>query len=788
MSQTVLIYATQRERTRLTRQGFQFLAEYQDYVLTQASDEQVEELRLRGYEVEIYRRQADQGIALDASEPKNDPGPSSFGPGEHYYLIDFVGPIKPEWLAEIGQQGGELQEPEPPNGYIVALDDPAYEFVVAAPYVAEVRHYGVERRISPDLMAGLGDSPLISRGLALDDSARAARALPSVERVPNAFTVRFFQPDDLAAALGPIRELGGTPSEPSPGARVITVSFDPQAEDLTRRVEQLAALHGVRAVEPYVLRQLRNDVCGGLMAAPEVQAVTGLNLSGRGEIVGMADSGLDTGVPNTLHPDFSGRVSRLLSWPVAQEWSSMVTNVGADDGPADTRSGHGTHVAGSILGNGAAWSNLGMPGAPVRGLAHEATLVFQAIEQSLKWTESYRQAYFRRYGRFPADHGLAGLPTDLRLLFQQAYDAGARIHSNSWGGGPFGAYDDYAEAVDRFMWEHKDFLILIAAGNDGSDDDRDGVADQGSVTPPGTAKNCVTVGAAESVRTQGGYQRTWGSLWPDSYPMAPLKADLPSDNGDDIAAFSSRGPTRDGRIKPDVVAPGTNILSTRSSVLASGGLPGWGAWSASNRYMFNGGTSMSTPLVAGAAALVRQYFRTRKRRSNPSAALVKAALLHGAGYRRYRHEPAGPGLYDWSQGWGHVDLCQSLTPPPPADVRWYDLRRGLNTGESWRWTCTVNDLSVPLGFTLAWTDYPGSPSVYPNLVNDLDLVITSPSGATYYGNSRDGQPGGAPDRVNNVERLVIAQPEPGRYAIRVRAFNVPRGPQDFALVYSGGLL
>jgi hypothetical protein len=100
----------------------------------------------------------------------------------------------------------------------------------------------------------------------------------------------------------------------------------------------------------------------------------------------------------------------------------------------------------------------------------------------------------------------------------------------------------------------------------------------------------------------------------------------------------------------------------------------------------------------------------------------------------------------------------------------------------------VNEVSVPLAFTLVWTDYPGSPSVYPNLINDLDLVVTSPSGATYYGNSRDGQPGGAPDRVNNVERLVIGQPELGRYSIRVRAFNVPRGPQDFALVYSGGLM
>ncbi|MGE5601980.1 MAG: S8 family serine peptidase, partial [Nitrososphaerales archaeon] len=632
MSQTVLIYASPRERNRLTRQGYQFLAEYKDYVLTRASGEQVEQLRQSGYEVETYSTQPPPGLGFEAAQPKGDIEPETMGPGEHYYLVTFAGPIKPEWLTEIAQHGGAPQEPEPPNGYVIAMDDSAYQFVAQAPYVDRVRHYGLKHRLSPDLPAGQDDSPVIARGIMEREPAADFRAPRGVERVPNAFTVRFFQPDDLTAALGPIRELGGTPSEPTPGGTVITVSFDPQTEDLSRRVEQLAVLHGVRAVEPYVLRQLRNNVAPSLMGTQEVQDPSGLNLSGRGEIVGMADSGLDTGVPNTIHPDFAGRIANLYSWPVSTEWSSMVTNVGGDDGPADTRSGHGTHTAGSILGNGTVWATLGQQGAAVRGLAYQATLVFQAVEQTLKWTDAYRQAYYRQYHRYPPDYGLAGLPADLKVVFEQAYDAGARIHSDSWGGGPFGAYDDYAEAVDRFMWDHKDFLVLIAAGNDGTDDNRDGIIDQGSVTPPGTAKNCITVGAAESVRPQGGYQRPWGSLWPDNYPVPPLSTDMPSDNGNDIAAFSSRGPTRDGRVKPDLLAPGTNVLSTRSSALTGGGTPGWGAWSASNRYMFNGGTSMATPLAAGAAALVRQYFRTVKRRLNPSAALIKAALIHGAGF------------------------------------------------------------------------------------------------------------------------------------------------------------
>jgi subtilisin family serine protease len=463
-----------------------------------------------------------------------------------------------------------------------------------------------------------------------------------------------------------------------------------------------------------------------------------------------------------------------------------VTNPGADDGPADARSGHGTHVAGSVCGNGAV--ALAVEGRAIRGLAAEAQIVFQAIEQTLQWSEAYKQDYYRRYGRYPPTYGLAGLPVDLAAFFQQAYDAGARIHNNSWGGGDFGEYDSYAEAVDRFMWEHKDFLILFAAGNDGIDYDRNGAVDAGSVTPPGTAKNCLTVGAAESVRTLGGYQATYGRLWGGDYPTPPLRDDRISDNGDDIAAFSSRGPARDGRIKPDVVAPGTNILSVRSQAL-DGAMNGWGAYPAiPGRYMFDGGTSMATPLTTGAATLVRQYLRTVKGRRTPSAALIKATLIHGAAYRAYRLEAGAAGAhFDMSQGWGHVNLAAALLPPAPVQVRWYDNTQGLYTGESMRWSCTVADPTAPLRVTIAWTDYPGGAGHYPNLVNDLDLVVTSPSGQFYYGNAPAGQIGGQPDRVNNVERVTIATPEVGRYQIRIRAFNVPRGPQPVALVYSGGI-
>jgi serine protease AprX len=826
MMYTVLIYAGQRQRRQLAREGVTLLAEYDDYVLAEVSDEELERLRAAHYEIEVQPESLTlsvrgRPVSLEAPGPVGPevtatpstgpdaggvhtlsagPSPQSLGPGRHYYLVQFVGPVKSEWLAEIEAHGGRPEEPVPPHAYIVGLDAASYDWLAGEErpgYVRWVGHYSAELRIDLDLIQSLAadlDEPHRhppARGLSeSEQSPPDYSGISQAGRVPAAFTISFFEPEDLARAVPYIVEMGGRLGTLQPGGRVTTVSFSPQEAGVRRKVEQLADLHGVRTVEAFTMRQLYNDVAARLMGALEVTDPAGLALRGQGEVVGVADTGLDTGDPATIHPDFAGRIAAIRSWPVSPDWSSMVTNPGGDDGAADTNSGHGTHVTGSVCGDGS--MALAAQGEAISGLAPEARLVFQAIEQKLQWSDAYRQGYFLRYGRYPPDYGLVGLPADLNSLFQQAYDAGARVHNNSWGGGSSGAYDLYAEQVDRFMWKNKDFLVLFAAGNEGRDGNRDGVVDEGSVTPPGTAKNCLTVGAAESVRSEGGYQQPYGQLWPTSFPVDPLFSDLPSNHADDMAAFSSRGPTRDGRIKPDLVAPGTNILSVRSRAVNSGS-HGWGVAPSEalrDSYMFFGGTSMASPLAAGAAALVRQYLRTIKRRRRPSAALVKATLIHAACYRPNRFlrnvssNGRGP---DLAQGWGHLDLVEVLQPLDPVQVRWYEHGRGLNTGQSWRWACHVVDAGAPLELTLVWTDYPGSPGHSPNLVNDLDLVVTSPSGRTYYGNNSASAAEPSPDRANNVERIVIPEPESGRHSIRVRAYNVPSGPQEFALVYSGGI-
>ncbi|MBW3625318.1 MAG: S8 family serine peptidase, partial [Armatimonadetes bacterium] len=354
----------------------------------------------------------------------------------------------------------------------------------------------------------------------------------------------------------------------------------------------------------------------------------------------------------------------------------------------------------------------------------------------------------------------------------------------------------HSRQVDEFIWNHPDMSIVFAAGNDGSDSPTwgaspyetrrmsrlpgDGIIKPGSLFAPGTAKNAITVGASEGFRPPnegwGGYANSRWSLW--GFRAAPISTDYTGDDPEGLAPFSSRGPTADGRIKPDLVAPGTNIISTASSLPNGSTL--WG--SAGTGYKYNGGTSISAGFVSGAAALVRQWY-VEKQGVQPSAALVKATLLNGA-------RELAPGQYgtgatqeipprpNGAEGWGRVDVAGALQPLAPLAARFVDDRGGLRTGGERTWLMKVPQGGHSLRVMLAWSDYPGAADAAVALVNDLDLTVTAPDGTTRRGNDRE-------DRRNNVEAVEAPAAEPGIYKVRVRAYNVPQGPQPFALVARG---
>ncbi|HEY3285155.1 MAG TPA: S8 family serine peptidase, partial [Armatimonadota bacterium] len=323
-----------------------------------------------------------------------------------------------------------------------------------------------------------------------------------------------------------------------------------------------------------------------------------------------------------------------------------------------------------------------------------------------------------------------------------------------------------------------------------------GVVELGSLSAPSTAKNVITVGASEGDRPNGqGYggvaEGTWMQVL-QVFGADPIASDYTSNNVNGMAPFSSRGPTTDGRIKPDISAPGTNIISVRSTLAeapANNPLAGdagnpvyWGA-APNASYAYAGGTSVSAPMVSGAAALVREYYQ-KKGIAEPSAALIKATLINTAvdmvpgqyGTGAKQEMTARP---NFVEGWGRLNLS-SLSPVAAQKLAFQEAGAGLATGDSAKLTYHVAEAGKPLHFTLVWSDAPGSPTAAKALVNDLDLSVKAPDGSNLLGN-------GAEDHANNVEGVDIASAAAGDYVLTVKATNVPEGPQPYAVVASGAL-
>jgi len=437
-----------------------------------------------------------------------------------------------------------------------------------------------------------------------------------------------------------------------------------------------------------------------------------MGLFGAGQVVGVGDDGLSTGDMDTIHPDFEGRVAGTAS----------------TDGGAwgfGSASAHGTHVAGTVLGSGLLDGS--DPGQQHytgfhAGVAPEARLFAWAL--------------------CPCDDSLT-LPDDLAddyLLPQYQSDPQLRISNNSWGT-EINVYTILDRSFDQFVRGHPDMLVVVAAGNSGPAFN--------TVGSPGIAKNALTVGA-----------------------IVNSSQDHPAYS---VSSISSRGPAADGRIKPEVVAPGFVVTSTVTSTAAG----------VEHTYADMGGTSMASPVVSGAAAIVRQFYQEIEGLPQPGAALVKATLINGA----QNVSGSQVRVPDRDQGWGRIDLRESLVHTEGRRL-WYYQHPGLSTDESFSATLAVSDSTVPLRATLVWSDTEALTSVGPNLVNDLDLMLAAPPDADpdlYTGNDRIGDLvlDLDVDRLHNVEGIDVPEPPVGEWTLTVTGYNTPFGPQPFALVLSG---
>ncbi|WP_406657986.1 PGF-pre-PGF domain-containing protein [Methanolobus sp. ZRKC2] len=649
--------------------------------------------------VNEYESQASEKAAINYSA-------MPAGNVEKYYIVQFSGHVQEKWKQDVSSKGAEIYNYIPNNAFVFKMNEDVKIQVQALDFVKWVGEYKPSYKYDPEVT----------------DTKTIQIASPELE-TDIVYQIILFSAEDYERVANDIETSGGNVIS---GSRK-TLKVQSQADILPG----IATINGISWIEEYVQPTVDNGISTGIVNVETVHETFGLN--GSGQIVAVCDTGLDTGVnDDSMHADLRGRIINIFDV--------------ADDGSAADQNGHGTHVSGSVLGNGA------LSGGEYTGIAPEASLIFQAAGNS---------------------YSSLTLPGDLNDLFQQTYDLGARIHTNSWGSPLNGDYTTRSQQVDQFMWEHPDMLILFSAGNSGVDSNADGVVDQDSLGAPATAKNCLTVGASENYRPDITSSR-YGTSWPLSFAANPIYSDYLADDSKGIAAFSSRGPTDDGRIKPDVVAPGTFIASTRSSI---GNSNGWGI--IDDNYLYMGGTSMSTPITAGSVAIVREYYTEIESLSNPSAALLKATLINGAlnitpGQYGTGSTQEISGRPDYSQGWGRVDVGNSICPQYPEVISYFD-NIALNYSESWNISYDIVADSEILRATLAWTDYPGDAAVELQLVNNLDLKVVGPDDTTYYGN-------GAPDELNNVEGIELINPASGTYTFIVNGTNIPQGPQNFSLV------
>ncbi|HQW91447.1 MAG TPA: S8 family serine peptidase [Ferruginibacter sp.] len=358
---------------------------------------------------------------------------------------------------------------------------------------------------------------------------------------------------------------------------------------------------------------------------------------------------------------------------------------------------HGIHVSGTVAG-------AGLLDPKHNGMAPRATIVSQYFSDIITAAPTY-----------VADYNM--VVTNNSYTNAQDSCAGS------------GAYDVVSNYIDRQMGEHEKLLHVFAAGNDGRN--------TCSPYPYGyatiksgyqVAKNVLTVGSVDTL-------------------YAP-------------AFFTSRGPVDDGRLKPEIVATGYRVFSTRHAL----------------GYEFSSGTSMASPIVAGVATLLNEQYRRSNAGAVPQASLIKAVLCNSA------EDLGNPGP-DFTFGFGNLNA-----------------RRAADAIENNRFfisstTPSANTISVPAGarrlkVMLYWADTAAAPNAAAALINDFDLTVVAPGNITHLPLILDTTPANVNvnaipgvDRVNNIEQVVIDNPAAGDYDIHVNSFALPYGPQEYIVTY-----
>jgi Subtilase family len=409
-------------------------------------------------------------------------------------------------------------------------------------------------------------------------------------------------------------------------------------------------------------------------------------------------------------------------------------------GASDTAgiSDHATHVGGTIGGDGSGNMNH-------RGMAPGVDIVSYGFEQEGGLQEGF----------------LYTDPGDLESDYTEAIQTyGADISNNSIGTntapngypcdwtGNYGVTSALIDSVARGSIGNP-FRIVWANGNERQSsrctgDDNGNFGEFFSTAPPACAKNHITVGSVDS------------------------DTDLSS-------SFSSWGPTDDGRIKPDISAPGCQ----------AGGDGGVTSTSSTGSYNVKCGTSMASPTTTGISALILEQYRiTFPDRADLMNATLKSILANSA------EDRGNPGP-DYRYGYGSIRGIEAVDTVIAQNV----VESEVAQGAVYRGIIIAGEGDDELKVTIAWDDAPAAPNVTTALVNDLELRLIDSGGNVYMPwtlNPADPNANAVQttaDNLNNIEQVSILNPAPGAYTVEVTGLNIAEGPtQSFGLTSSTTLI
>lgn len=758
---------------KLTQNGSRLLEDYDSFSLWLVSEKTANQME-NALSVKVYKEnitlQKGQLVDKTGQRPVPNNLRQSLSSAPQLWLVQFVGPAKNEWLLDLQKQGFDIIQYIPDSSYLVWGTGETINRLNSTKRVEWNGPYHPVYRLNSNLNPE--NSPKNGQRMAAD-------TLVSV-------SVQFYRSADIQKSLARLQALSSKVLlAPADVLKYTNISLEVPFGKLT----EIANYPDVVAIMPFSPPEKNDEVQGQIMAGnvtfsgATLPAGPGyLNwLASKGfptdpaqyPIVDVVDDGVDNGTNTPNHPDFyqfgsNSNPDRLI-----------YNNNCSTDPLADGVDGHG-NLNLSIMG----------------GYNNQTGIPYQD-------SQGYNRGLgINPYGRLAgtkifnngAGFNISACGNSINGLVAASYNSGAFITTNSWGSPVGGAYDVQAQAYDALTrmpvnGATREILHIFSAGNSGSNSN--------TIGSPGTGKNVLTVGAAENVRDNGiidgcGYMQ--------------------ADNADDIIGFSSRGPTDDGRIKPDIMAAGTHVQGAASAIANyDGSVPCGGAGNRSvprtpgakyypnpaqngisqTLYTWSSGTSHSTPGVAGAAALLYNYYkRTWSEGQSPSPAMLKALLLNTPRYM------TGVGANDTlpspNQGWGHINLGMTLDD---ASRRFVDQSAVFTaTGQTATYLYQIADSSKPLRVSLAWSDAPGITDCSLCLVNNLDLEVTI-NGQTYKGNVFNGGTsilGGSADTRNNVENIYLPAGLSGTVAVRVKATGINgdgipwvnsqgQADQDFAL-------